>query len=224
MRGWRILLGLMLAAAVSAAAGWAYVGGWAPSRADYAVQGIDVSQANGSIDWAMVKARDVDFAYVRATAGTDQRDGQFVGNWAGMASAGIRRGALHVFSLCSSAAAQAGAFVAMVPRDPEALPAAIDLDFHDDCPARPERGVVLDRVRQLAAIVETHSGKPVVLRVSRAFDERYGVSESIPRPLWVVGDFVRPDYAARPWRMWRSNSLRRIDGVEGTVNWSVVAP
>nr|WP_302054083.1 GH25 family lysozyme [Sphingomonas tagetis] len=224
MRVVRTIAWLALAAGIAAGGVWWFAGRWAPSRADYAVQGIDVSDANGAVDWAMVKARDVDFAYARATAAAATRDARFPGHWAAIAEAGIRRGAIHVFSLCAVAADQAGAFVATVPRDPDALPAAIDLDFHDDCPARPDRQVVLDEVRQLAATIETHSGKPVVLRVSPEFEAEYRVSEAIPRPLWSVGNFFAPDYATRPWRMWRSSNLRRVDGIDRPVNWNVVAP
>jgi hypothetical protein len=77
---------------------------------------------NGAIDWAMVKARDVDFAYARATSGTNSRDPSFTANWTGAGDAQIRRGAIHVFSLCGTADEQAGAFVATVPRDPGRCP------------------------------------------------------------------------------------------------------
>jgi lysozyme len=220
----RILGGLSLALAVVAAGTWWLAGRWAPARSSYAVQGIDVSDAQGDIDWAMVKARDVDFAYLRATAGADVRDPAFPLHWAGAGEAGIRRGAIHVFSLCARAGAQAGAFAATVPRDPDALPAAIDLDFHPDCPARPARDVVLTNLRQVAALIETHSGKPVVLRVAPDFEAAYRVSEAIPRSIWAVGDFFEPDYPTRPWRMWRSSSVRRVDGIGRPVNWNVVAP
>ncbi len=223
MRALRILAWGVLALALIGGGAWWLAGRWAPSRDDYAVQGVDVSDADGAIDWAMVKARDVDFAYVRATAGADLRDASFPAHWAALAGAGIRRGAVHVFSLCAPAGGQAGAFAATVPRDADALPAAVDLDFHDDCPARPARQIVLDSICQLAAGIETHSGKPVVLRVSPAFEAEYRVSEAIPRPLWVTGDFFAPDYAARPWRMWRSSRFRRVDGIDGPVNWDVVA-
>lgn len=204
--------------------GWRFAVHWAPARTHYAVQGIDVSDASGAIDWAMVKAREVDFAYARATEGAAIRDASFTANWAGAGDAQIRRGAVHVFSLCGTAEAQAGAFVATVPRDPEALPAAIDLSFHEDCPARPSREVVLTEIRRLAATIETHSGKPAILRVAPEFEARYQVSGAIPRPLWSIGLFREPDYLARPWTMWQSSTIRRIEGVAGPVNWNVVAP
>ncbi|ODP38108.1 GH25 family lysozyme [Sphingomonas turrisvirgatae] len=224
MKSLRILGGLALAIAVLSATGWGYAGGWTPPRADYAVQGIDISAESGAIDWAMVRARDVDFAYLRATIGADGRDPRFAEHWAAAADAGIRHGAIHVYSLCATGGAQGGAFAAAVPRDPSALPAAIDLDFHADCPARPARDVLLENLREAAALIETHSGKPVVLRVSADFEQRYGISEAIPRSIWAARDFMKPDYTARPWRMWQSNRFRRVDGIERAINWSVVAP
>lgn len=210
--------------AVAGLFGWRFAVDWAPSRSQYAVQGIDVSAESGPIDWAMVKARDVDFVYARATSGTASRDPSFTANWAGAGDAQIRRGAIHAFSLCGTAEEQAGAFVATVPRDPEALPAAIDLSFHEDCPARPSREVVLAEIRRLAATIETHSGKPAMLRIAPAFEEQYQVSGAIPRPLWSIGFYRPPDYLARRWAMWQSSAIRRIDGIEGPVNWNVVAP
>lgn len=216
--------GFLLSLAVAGGGAWKYVTAWTPSRATYAVQGVDVAEGNGVIDWAMVKARDVDFAYARATRGADTRDARFAANWAGIADAGIRRGAIHVFSLCDAAATQAGAFVATVPRDPAALPAVIDLGFDDTCPARPARDVVLDELRRVAAVIETHSGKPAILRIAPAFEAEYQVSGAITRPLWGRRFFLAPDYFARPWAMWQSSTIRRIDGIDGPVNWNVVAP
>jgi len=219
---WAGIITLILA--ITGIFGWRFAVNWAPARAQYAVQGIDVSEGSGAIDWAMVKAMDVDFAYARATEGSVTRDSSFAQNWAGIEGAGLRRGAMHVFSLCSPAGEQAGAFVATVPRDPNALPVAIDLALHEDCPARPAREVVLAEIRRLAAVIETHSGKPAILRIAPEFEEQYQVSGAIPRPLWSTGFYRSPDYFTRPWAMWQSSTIRRIDGVERPVNWNVVAP
>ncbi|MCW4463303.1 GH25 family lysozyme [Sphingomonas sp. BT-65] len=219
-----IWAGLVLSLAAAGGAMWKYATTWTPSRTTYAVQGIDVAEGNGAIDWAMVKARDVDFAYAQATRGAEARDTRFAANWAGIAEAGIRRGAIHVFSLCNAASVQAGAFVATVPRDPGALPAVIDLSFDEACPARPARDVVIEEIRRVAAVIETHSGKPAILRIAPEFEAQYQVSGAITRPLWASRFFLAPDYFARPWAMWQSSTIRRIDGVEGPVNWNVVAP
>ena len=73
-------------------------------------------------------------------------------------------------------------------------------------------------------MVETHTGKPVMLRVGRAIEARYRLTGAIERPVWAIADAFPPAYAARPWRLWRASDIRRIGGIEGPVNWDVVAP
>jgi lysozyme len=196
--------------------------GWQPSANSYDVQGTDVSAANGAVDWNAVKAAGASFGYVVATDGVE-RDARFEENWRGAAAADVRRGAVHVWSLCQPAADQVNNFNTMVPTTDDALPPALSLDFAAGCAARPPREAVLAALRSFIGTVEPHSQRPVILRVSRAFDAQYRVTEAIDRPVWSVQNFFVPDYAARPWRMWRASDMRRIDGVDGPINWDVVA-
>ncbi|MBN8814475.1 MAG: glycosyl hydrolase [Sphingomonas sp.] len=199
-----------------------YALNWRPSDADYDLQGIDVSAANGSIDWAAVQAAGAKFGYIAATSGTD-RDAAFEDNWRGAAAAGMRRGAVHVWSLCRGADEQANNFNTTVPKDPAALPSAVSLDFAAGCDTRPDRETLVAALSRYLAVVEANTRRPVILFVSRAFDSRYHITEAIDRPVWSAQNFFAPDYAARPWRMWRASDMRRIDGVSEPVNWDVVA-
>ena len=197
--------------------------GWRPSDR-FRFQGVDVSDANGAIDWWTVKKGGADFAYVRATDGADARDPRFEANWAGVYETGMRRGATHRYSICRLAADQANNFNTMVPRDRDALPAAVEIDFAADCVSRPERRIVVDELRRYLTMVEAHTGKPVLLKITKRFDAAYGVTAAVPRPVWAVQDFFPPDYPARRWRMWQASDMRRVDGIDGPVHWNVVAP
>ena len=214
---------MLIGAAALAFAGYAAIGGWAPSRARYPLQGVDLREHPGAIEWTSVRAAGADFAYIVATAGAHGRDPDFEANWAALPDAGLRRGAVHLYSLCEDGDAQADAFNATVPRAADALPPAIDIDLREGCDAPPGPAVT-DELRRFAARVESHVGRPVILRPSRAAERRYGLSSALVRPLWLDGAFLRPGYGARPWRLWRANRWRRIDGVEAIVNWDVVAP
>ena len=214
-------LGIVIA--LSAVVAWTFALSWRPTD-KYRFQGVDVSEEQGPIEWWTVKAGGADFAYLRATSGADWRDTRFATNWADVYATGMRRGALHVYSLCRLAVDQANNFNTTVPRTSDALPAAVEIDFSEDCPSRPVRDVVLNELRRFLSMVEAHTGKPVLLKISKRFDATYQVTAAIPRPVWAVQDFFPPDYAARPWRMWQANDMRRIDGVDGAVNWDVVAP
>ncbi len=63
-----------------------------------------------------------------------------------------------------------------------------------------------------------------MLRVARAVESDYEVSAALSRNLWATGNFLAPSYAARPWRLWRANKMRRVDGIDGPANWDVAAP
>ena len=65
---------IMLCIALAVYAGWRYVTAWAPSRAEYPVQGIVVTQSNGRPNWAELGATGVDFAYITAVEGARARD------------------------------------------------------------------------------------------------------------------------------------------------------
>lgn len=221
---------LTLAAGVLALVGllgiiaWSRASAWAPSPQHYPFQGIDLPENPPAVEWSSVRANGAGFAYIVATAGADRRDPSFETNWQAIGDAGLRRGAVHLYSLCQAAEPQANAFNTLVARDPGALPAAVDVAYRDDCTATPDRDALVADLARFATIVETHTGKPILLRVSRAIERHYGLTGALHRPIWVMADFLAPGYAARPWTLWRATDMRRIDGLEQPVNWDVVAP
>ena len=196
---------------------------WTPSRADYPVQGIDVSHHNGQIIWPSVKAAGASFAYIKATEGADNRDPRFAENWAGATKAQVRRGAYHFYTLCRLASDQATNFIAQVPRDDAALPPVVDLEFGGNCTERPARDVLLAELATFIRMIEAHTGQTAILYITREFDSEYRVSEAVDRPLWLRSLVLPPAYGARPWVMWQASSFRHIDGLEGRVDWNVVA-
>ncbi len=197
---------------------------WAPSDTDYPRQGVEVSHKLGKVDWAKVKADGGDFAYIEATFGDTERDASFAENWQESAAAGLTRGALHRYHLCRLARDQATNFIATVPREAEELPAALDLELDSGCTERPARAVLLNELASFIQMVEAHTEKPVMIRLSREFDENYAISRAINRPLWLSGRLLTPSYGDRPWVMWQANPTRSIDGIAKPTGWSVVRP
>lgn len=219
----------VLAAALVLAAGgavflwWSWIH-WSPARGRYPIQGVGISSNNGEVDWPTLRTRGVDFAYIRVVTGQAKRDPAFAANWGQAREAGLRYGAELVYDPCVKAGDQGTLFMTTVPRDNAALPPAIRLDFPAGCAIRPTRDSILSELNTLINLIEAHSGKPVLLHVSRAFDAAYDIGGGINRTLWLDGNFFPPDYAARPWVMWAASDARRIAGVKGPVEWDVVAP
>lgn len=219
----RILGGIALTLALGGLCGWLFAINWTPDRRAFPVQGIDISEANPPADWfAVRKTGEVQFVYARASMGATGRDELFPMHWSGLFQAGIRRGPIHVFSLCQLAADQAGNLVGTIPDATGILPVALDLDLQPDCAALPERSVVISEIKRFVAGVEGHTHKPVILRVSEKFEARYRVSESVPRKLWSVKPFFPAVYFDKPWTMWQASRFRRFTGIGGAVNWNVM--
>lgn len=222
MRILRRLLVAISVTALAAAAAWLVAARWHPSEGDYPVQGIDVSHHQGAIDWSAVAGEGVDFAYIKASEGGDNRDPRLAANLRGAKTAGIVTGAYHFFTLCRSGADQAANFIAAVPSEPDLLAPAVDLEFGGNCAARPSRSALLRELSEFLRRIEAHSGKPALLYLTREFDQAYRVSEAIDRPLWLRSLATVPDYGARPWRIWQASNLRRIRGIDGRVDWNAM--
>jgi lysozyme len=213
---------IVLAVALGVYVIWSYTTGWSPSRDEYSVQGIVVSEANGKPEWSELGATGVDFAYITASEGARGRDSQFEANLEGVQQAGIRYGALHHFDICRLASDQAALFITTVPRSAQALPPAVQLDFSETCKGRPNRALILSELATFLNQIEAHSGTPAILLLTKDFEEEYKVSSSIDRTVWLEGDWFLPDYSARPWVMWTANKARRVAGIDGPVRWAVV--
>lgn len=197
---------------------------WAPPRDQYPVQGVSVDASHGKIIWHVAGATGVDFAYIRATDGAEVRDPAFGENIRGARDAGIRYGAVHEYTLCRLATDQATMFVTTVPRAGNMLPPAVRLAFDNGCNDRPGRSLVLSELNTFLNQIESHSGKPAVIILSGQFEEDYAISSAINRTFWLESNFFPPDYATKPWVMWRASDMRRISGIDGPVNWNVVRP
>lgn len=216
---------LALGALLALAGGiYAYALQWRPSTQHFPLQGVDVSHHQGEIHWPSIKAEGADFAYIKATEGGDLRDPRFAENWRAAGDAGLRRGAYHFYTLCRLATDQATNFIATVPREADALPPAVDLEFGGNCAARPSRDVLIGEIQTFLKMIEAHSGKPAILYVTREFEEEYAITRAIDRTLWLRRLFLQPDYGERPWVMWQASSIRHIEGVEGRIDWNVVHP
>ncbi len=193
-----------------------------PSRADYPLQGVDVSQKQGEILWPTAAADGVDFAYLRITEGAELHDTRFPLNWEQTAKAGIRRGAYHLYSLCRLAHDQATNFIAHMPREKGGLPPALMLRLSGNCEERPAREVILREIAAFIRMAEAHTMQQVMLMIYDDFEVAYQISEAIDRPVWLRSSLFPPTYAVRPWQIWQSSTMARVDGISGSVHWNVM--
>lgn len=221
----RWLGAFLLVGLVSAAATWWHLRGWIPERGVWALQGAEIGDDDGAVDFRALKAVGADFVYLDASASAFARDPAFVRNLEAARAADLQIGALHRYDPCQPADRQAANFVTVVPRDATMLPPAVELEaLAENCPTRVSDAAIESELTTFLNQVETHTGKPVILKLGRAFEKRYRVAAAIDRNLWLTRTRFQPEYAGRPWMLWTANSAYRSEALPGPVRWVVVQP
>jgi lysozyme len=203
--------------------GWWRLQQWRPDPAGYRAAGIEVGADSGVIDWHGVQAIGGSFAYLDASASAFARDPSFLRSLDDARAAGLKVGALHRYDPCQPGDVQATNFVTLVPRDPAMLAPAVELSTTaDDCPVHVSDGAVESELMTFVNQIETHSGKPAILKLSARFAQRYPFAARFERRLWLTRALIEPGYAGRPWAMWTANSALSTEIAEHSVRWVVV--
>jgi lysozyme len=201
---------LVIASLVAIGGGW-----WTPTPEGY-TEGVDVSAHQGRIDWDVVSRANVRFAYIKASEGATFVDARFAANWSGAASAGIRRGAYHRFSLCRSAEAQAANFIRTVPRTRDALPPAVDVEDMSSCGAAgaPNATALIESFLDL---LEAHYGARPILYVTQQFHDAHAGEFSRER-FWIRSLYAPPSFRRNDWVLWQHHNFARRPGINGPVD------
>jgi lysozyme len=202
---------------------WWDMRSWRPDETTFPEQGAVIASNAGAVRFATLKAVGGAFAYLELPGEAGPPDPGFAARLAAAREAGLKVGAIHVFDPCRSADAQSAFFTRMVPRDAAWLPPAIALTrLADSCAEPVSDAAVESELVTLINQIETHAGKPVILKLSRAFQARHRSAQGLERDLWLMRDRAQPDYAGRPWLLWSANSSLESEASEEPVEWAVV--
>lgn len=226
-RRWRLYAIALAGLALLAGGSWYWwdLQHFVPDEREYPDQGVAVSDRQGLVGFATVRALGGKFAYLEASRGSGGQDARFARNFDAARREGLKVGAVHVFDPCEKADGQSANFVTIVPRDDSLLPPAIALgNTAESCAGQVSDAAVESELMTFINQVEMHVGKPVILKLSPAFEDRYAVSGRVERDLWLVRDRFLPRYTGRPWLLWSANSALVSEASDEPVEWVVVQP
>lgn len=198
-------------------------GKYAPAK--YAVHGVDVSRWQGNIDWPKLRTQGANFAFIKATDGGDHLDPMFRKNWEETKAAGIKRGAYHFFYWCRPASEQADWFIRNVPKDPDALPPVIDVEWNhqSNCKQNLPRAKVLEKMRVFSDRLERHYGKRPIIYTAPDFYADNLKGEFKNHPFWLRAVAAHPSkvYPGRDWVFWQYSGSGLSQGVGGKIDLNV---
>jgi lysozyme len=221
----RLAGALLLLALIGGLYGWWYLRHWQPDEHAFPEQGVEASAEDGEIDWKAIKAIGARFAYIEASASVFARDPAFAKNLEEARAAKLQTGAIHRYDPCQPAERQAANFVTVVPRDTAMLPPVVALDMlADDCPIKASDARIETELSTFLNQVESHAGKPALLKISSAFEQRYKIAAKVDRNLWLTRTRFQPDYAGRPWTLWTANNALETEAGDQPLHWVVVQP
>ena len=180
------------------------------------VFGVDVSSYQGVVDWPVLAAQGVDFAFIKATEGSTLRDGRFADNWTGAQAAGVRVGAYHFLSYDTPGETQADNFIDMVPVTEGALPPVVDIEFYGDYLEQPpEKEHVRSILDPLLERLEAHYGvKPILYVTYRSYYLYLAGSGYGEYPIWCSSPTVFP--LVPGWDFWQYSHTARQEGYNGS--------
>lgn len=188
-------------------------------RADFEVEGIDLSHHQAEVDWARVARAGIDFAYLKATEGTDHVDTRFADNWPEAHYAGIARGAYHFFRPDRDAAAQARHFFATVDLEVGDLPPVLDVETI----AGASRDRLVEGVREWLYQAEARYGVRPIIYTNLTFYYRHLAGHFDDYTFWVARYGDREPSIAPTARLafWQYGDRGRVAGVDGPVDLNV---
>lgn len=192
---------------------------------------IDVSEAQGVIDWPRFRAAGVTTAIIRATQGDAHsipvgRDRRFSDNITGALAAGVQVSTYHAFLAAVDGSAQADFYAdALAPYlSALALPVAVDVEIDNGKPPN----VVADRLFALLTRLEQRLGYKARIYTSQGFwNGKVGTQHDdyfAQHDLWCANY----THAAKPvmprlWSsyvLWQFSSTGHVDGIAKNVDLS----
>ena len=189
-----------------------------PSRADYPVRGVDVSEYQGQIDWDVLSAQGLSFAFIKATEGSTYRDPCFQDNWEQAGRTELAVGAYHFFSYDSDGKTQAANFIAAVPADGASLPPVVDIEFYGayrKAPAAKE--AVQPMLDALLDELERHYRRRPILYATMDAYRLYLQGGYGEYPIWIRSVLSRPELPdGREWTFWQYSPRGKLYGYRGT--------
>ncbi len=191
-----------------------------PSR--YHIHGIDVSYAQGKIDWQRVKAMQEDsvhisFAFIKATEGLLGVDPYFKRNWREAPKAGITCGAYHFFRPAKNGLWQARFFLQNVDMDKGDLPPVVDIERLDG--TRP--AAMRKELTAFLTYIAKQTGIRPIIYTNISFYADYLAGYYDNYILWLANYHQEdlPVDSNIKWKFWQHSDIASVNGINHVVDF-----
>ena len=188
-----------------------------PFTEKYPIRGVDVSNYQGRIDWALLSDQDISFSFIKATEGSRFVDKSFSGNWEAAQTTDLRIGAYHFFSYDSPGITQAENFIRIVAPFDGMLPPVVDVEFYGDKEKnQPDKESVTKELRAMLLELEHYYGIRPIIYATKETYHLYIEDEFSEYPLWIREVWFSPDLCGDyDWIFWQYTNREKLPGYSG---------
>ena len=176
------------------------------------IEGIDVSNHQGSIDWDHLDQSLVNFAFIKATESTGFTDKSFQRNWKESGQSGILRGAYHFYDVEADGAQQADHFISVVPKEGNTLPPVIDLETIGT-----DSEKVLSSLKAYVEKIEKHFGTKPIFYCNQETHSQYVKDHFQGYPVWFANYSGEPEVE---WTFWQFTDSATVAGINTLVDFN----
>jgi len=193
------------------------------------LQGIDIYQGSGKIDWVKVKQAGISFCFIRAAYG-DRADSAALDNLRAARAAGLVCGVYHFIRASKTEAAQIALMKSLVESlgiGKGDLPPVIDVEdnpFYDGAWDRACNASYLEMVKNWTQAMQARLGAPPIIYTRASFWQQLGNPKAFAdNPLWVAS--YRADQPRLPdgWQQhtfWQYSESGVVEGLRGQYDLS----
>ena len=191
-----------------------------PPNGNY-INGADVSEYQGVINWKKLKIdkKDFNFVFIRSTAGKNHRDRYFTYNWKQAKKNNIIRGAYHYYRPNENSKLQAENFIKNVKLSSGDLPPVLDIENTSSVQSISslKKGIL-----SWLKIVEDHYGVKPIIYSSASYYKSFLAQEFGRYELWVANyNIVKTPINWQKWLFWQYSDKERVLGIVGPVDLNV---
>ncbi|WP_049945717.1 MULTISPECIES: glycoside hydrolase family 25 protein [unclassified Butyrivibrio] len=193
-------------------------------------QGVDISKAQGAVEFDKVKESGVDFVMVKAGArnssdGNLQEDDNLKSNLRNALKAELEVGVYFYSQAVNEAEAREEAQFVLdsIEGYDITYPIAIDIEQFNTTDVRTSKlsgRIYTEIVRGFCDTIKQAGYRPMILGNIRTFSELVDIHEASQYPIWI-SYFGYPQYFPYEYYMWQYNKNGDIDGIHGDVNLNI---
>ncbi|MEK8030595.1 GH25 family lysozyme [Ideonella sp. DXS29W] len=181
------------------------------------IDGVDLSNWQGQVDFAQLKGAGVDYVFIKASQGATVADADYPRNIQAARAAGLAAGSYHFYVTGDTPQAQFANFSSQVQLQPGDLPPVIDIESLNGGSS----AELVAALKQYIGLVEQRYGVRPIIYAGESFANGYLAGLSA-YPLWLA-DYTSASTPKMPsdwsgWTFWQYSQTGRVAGVDGAVD------